>query len=179
MVVSMWGVKAGRLDERRPDSRAKSRWGCGRMNPILMGSTLPIVKAMGGRVKRLYEVKMKIRRRNVWDEECERWCESQDDNCNQRDVALVYTWRHTRVMATRVFPDRSASANSQLHMLCLRHNKNNSFKINGSYIFTVIVHEFWMYKGCLYVVGSASLGNILNVRQSLTFCQLQREVHST
>jgi len=37
----------------------------GRMNPILMGSALPIVKAMGGRVKRLYEVEMKTRRRIV------------------------------------------------------------------------------------------------------------------
>jgi len=35
----------------------------GRMNP--MGSALPIVKAMGGRVKRLYEVEMKTRRRIV------------------------------------------------------------------------------------------------------------------
>jgi hypothetical protein len=64
-MVGMWGVKAGRLDERRPDSRAKSRWGCGRMNPILIGSTLPIVKVMGGWVKRLYEVEMKTRRRIV------------------------------------------------------------------------------------------------------------------
>jgi hypothetical protein len=59
--------------KHRPDSRApKSRWGCGRMNPILMGSTLPIVKVMGGWVKRLDEVEMKIRRRIVGDEECER-----------------------------------------------------------------------------------------------------------
>ena len=88
-------------------SRAQSRWGCGWMNPIHMGSTLPIVKAMGGWVKRLYEVEMKIRRRIVWGEECERWCEDQDDNRNQRDVALVYTRRHTWVMATRVFPPTS------------------------------------------------------------------------
>jgi len=33
MVVGMWGVKAGRLDERRPNSRAKSRWGCGADEP--------------------------------------------------------------------------------------------------------------------------------------------------
>ena len=32
MVVGMWVVKAGELDERRPDSGAKSP-GCGRMNP--------------------------------------------------------------------------------------------------------------------------------------------------
>jgi hypothetical protein len=52
MVVGMWGVKAGRLDERRADSRAKSRWGCGRMNPILKGSILPIVQEMGAWVKK-------------------------------------------------------------------------------------------------------------------------------
>ena len=40
MVVGMWGVKAGRLDERRLDSRAKSRWGCRRINPILMAHGL-------------------------------------------------------------------------------------------------------------------------------------------
>jgi len=49
-------VKAGRLEERRPDSRAKSRWGCGRMNPISIDSTLPIVLVMGGWVEKWYKV---------------------------------------------------------------------------------------------------------------------------
>lgn len=52
-------------DERHPDSRVKSRWGCRWMDSILMGSTLPIVKVMGGWVKRLDEVEMKTRSRIV------------------------------------------------------------------------------------------------------------------
>jgi len=51
MVVGIWGVKAGRLDEGHPDSRENSQCGCGQMKPPIMGSIPPIVQEMGGAEK--------------------------------------------------------------------------------------------------------------------------------
>jgi hypothetical protein len=97
-------VKAGRLEERRPDSRAKSRWGCERMNPISIDSTLPIVLVMGGWVEKWY---MKAICRLEVDSVSRDSRETGDGESleegrdrDKRDVALrvVYTRRHTRVM---------------------------------------------------------------------------------
>jgi len=95
-------VKAGRLEERRPDSGAKSRWGCGRMNPISIDSSLPIVLVMGGWVEKWY---MKAICRLEVDSVSRDSRETGDGESleegtdrDKRDVALVYTRRHTRVM---------------------------------------------------------------------------------
>jgi len=53
----MWGAKAGRRDEGRPDQlQGEEPMGMRADEPpSSSSSTLPIVQEMGGRVKRLYD----------------------------------------------------------------------------------------------------------------------------
>ena len=132
-------MKAGRLEERRPDSRAKSRWGCRWMNPISIDSSLPIVLVMGGWVKKWY---MKAICRLEADSVSRDSREMGDGESleegtdrDKRDMALVYTRRHPGDAVTRMFPHATLSDSKPLWDLrsLRRQSKKRSMQLGRKF----------------------------------------------